>query len=149
MKFSAAIVLSLSTFAFAQSIADLPSCSISCFTTAIASSGCGATDTKCQCTTGKDAITKTITPCLLKACSQDDATKTATVSAQICNNVLNGGSASGSGSGSTASKTGSSTASGSTSSAAAQASSNAGSFMKPMEMMGAGVCLVAAGMLTL
>ena len=49
---------------------------IACFATAVQSSGCSATDTVCQCTTGKDKITNSVTPCIEKSCSADDASST-------------------------------------------------------------------------
>ena len=49
---------------------------LACFASAVQSSGCSASDTVCQCTTGKDKITASVTPCIEKSCSADDAAST-------------------------------------------------------------------------
>lgn len=72
-----AITSLLASVAFSQSISSevsqLPSCSLSCLTSAITGAGCGLTDYACQCGSAKAAITTSATPCLLKACSTSDA----------------------------------------------------------------------------
>lgn len=50
-----------------------PVCSQKCLIEAVVASGCGATDTMCQCTTGLDVITSKLTSCLLSGdCSATD-----------------------------------------------------------------------------
>jgi len=148
MKFTiTAAVLCLSSFATAYTIADLPSCSISCFTTAISGSGCGLTDTHCQCTTGLTYITNSVGPCLLKGCSTDDAAKAVTVSQGICKQDASS-SAGSTGATTGTSKTGTSTATTTgTSSASAQKTNAAGANVGGIVYAGAG--FVAAGMLAL
>jgi hypothetical protein len=78
MKFSFAAVASLlASVAYSQTIASevaqIPSCALSCLTTAITGAGCGLTDYACQCGSSKDAITKAATPCVVSSCSTSDA----------------------------------------------------------------------------
>jgi len=150
MKFTSAVVLSLASYALAVSVADLPSCALNCFTIAVSTSTCGLTDTVCQCTTGKTAITNSATPCVAKACSAADQSKTLQVSNEICAAAVSG-SASASGASSTASgasssatKSTASTAASGTSSAAATQSSSAAAARK-FELAGAGAAMLAAG----
>ena len=49
---------------------------LTCFAAAVQASGCSASDTVCQCTTGKDKITASVTPCIEKSCSASDAAST-------------------------------------------------------------------------
>jgi hypothetical protein len=77
MQFSRATLLAvLAALAQAQTISDLvgqiPSCAVSCLTTAISASGCGLTDYVCQCTTGHNAILANGAGCISKACSTND-----------------------------------------------------------------------------
>ncbi|TID24966.1 hypothetical protein E6O75_ATG04171 [Venturia nashicola] len=143
---SAALLLSLfSSAAYAVSIADLPTCSVSCFATAIGSTSCALTDTACQCGDAKAAITASVTPCIMTSCTDAaDQAKTLTVANELCASVS---SSSGTASG-TSTATKSSTSGTATSSGAATATSNAASSVKALEVMGA-FGLVAAGMLAL
>jgi hypothetical protein len=52
---------------FADQLIQIP-----CFTTAIGSSGCGASDYRCQCTTGNAKIAASITSCAPTRCSAED-----------------------------------------------------------------------------
>jgi hypothetical protein len=81
MKFTySAITAILAAVAQAQSAADLtaeiPSCALTCLSTAITGAGCQISDTSCQCGSNKAAITTSATPCILKACSTSDALST-------------------------------------------------------------------------
>ncbi|KAE9966671.1 hypothetical protein EG328_008772 [Venturia inaequalis] len=147
MKFtSATVLLSLfSSAAYAVTIADLPTCSVSCFMTAVGSTNCQLTDTACQCGSAKEAITASVTPCIMKSCTDaSDQAKTLTVANAICASVSSS-SASG-----TSKATGTSTATKSastgtaTSSGAATATSNAASPMRAYEVMGAFGLVAAA-----
>lgn len=78
MQFTyAAISALLASVAYSQTIASelaqLPSCSLTCISTAVTGAGCTLTDYACQCGTGKDAITKAATPCIAAACSASDS----------------------------------------------------------------------------
>ena len=84
----AAIAALLASAAYAQSIdsevAQLPSCALTCLSTASSSAGCTLTDFACQCGSAKDAITKSATPCVAAACSPADALKVSQLTGQIC-----------------------------------------------------------------
>merc|ERR1711974_576223 len=54
-------------------VAQLPSCAISCLASASTTNGCGISDYARQCGAKKADITAAATPCVLSACSQDDA----------------------------------------------------------------------------
>ncbi|QDS75315.1 hypothetical protein FKW77_001582 [Venturia effusa] len=143
MKFaSATALLSLfSSAVYAVTIADLPTCSVSCFATAIAGTSCGLTDTACQCGSARDAITASVTPCIMTSCTDSaDQAKTLTVATELCASVSSSASANGT---ATATRSGTGTAT-----SAAQATSNAASSMKALEVMGA-FGVVAAGILVL
>ncbi|KAK0102220.1 hypothetical protein ONS95_005844 [Cadophora gregata] len=89
MRLSYAFVFAVSsTLVASQSasslVAQLPSCAISCLASASTTNGCGISDYACQCGAKKADITKTATPCVLSACSQDDALKTNSLTGQIC-----------------------------------------------------------------
>ncbi|PVH73988.1 hypothetical protein DL98DRAFT_594487 [Cadophora sp. DSE1049] len=104
MQLSYAFVFAISaTLVASQSasslVAQLPSCAISCLASASTTNGCGISDYACQCGAKKADITKTATPCVLSACSQDDALKTNSLTGEICNaassvqtSATNGGS---------------------------------------------------------
>ncbi|KAF6230615.1 hypothetical protein HO173_011152 [Letharia columbiana] len=79
----------------AQSVADLPSCSLPCFSTAIATTNCGDTDYVCQCTAAHAAtIRSSVTACLAKStCSLGDLEKIQTWSNTFCPSVLSSASA--------------------------------------------------------
>jgi hypothetical protein len=77
------ILATLLAVATAQSLANLPSCSLSCVLTGVSATGCPATDFACSC--GKaDILTPSITPCVQKACSQADQSKTIAALEGIC-----------------------------------------------------------------
>ncbi|CAD6564939.1 MAG: hypothetical protein ASARMPREDX12_004514 [Alectoria sarmentosa] len=78
----------------AQSVADLPSCSLSCFATAVAATSCGDTDYVCQCTAANAATIKSsVTTCLAQStCSLGDLEKIQTWSKTFCPNVLSSAS---------------------------------------------------------
>ncbi|KAF2797468.1 hypothetical protein K505DRAFT_322520 [Melanomma pulvis-pyrius CBS 109.77] len=78
--FTVAAFLALAT---AQSIADLPSCSLSCVLTGVTATGCSPTDFACSC--GKaDILTPSVTPCVQKACSAADQAKVISTLEGIC-----------------------------------------------------------------
>lgn len=71
-------------FTVAQSIGDLPTCSLSCLTTAISTLGCEPTDFACSCGKASE-LYPVITPCVQAACSDPaDQSKTVKVLAGIC-----------------------------------------------------------------
>lgn len=78
MQFSkATLVAVLAALIQAQSISELvgqiPSCAVSCLTTAIGDSGCALTDYVCQCTNpGHDTILAKGAGCISAACSTSD-----------------------------------------------------------------------------
>ncbi|KAJ4351980.1 uncharacterized protein N0V89_007325 [Didymosphaeria variabile] len=83
MKYTFTIA-ALAAFTAAQSIADLPSCSLSCVVTGVSGIGCSATDFECSCTKA-DQLTPAITPCVQSACpSTADQQKVITVLEGIC-----------------------------------------------------------------
>jgi hypothetical protein len=69
---SASLATNVLSQTISQEIAALPSCSLSCISDAIASSGCGHTDYACQCGTANAAIQEAAGPCLYKVCSSND-----------------------------------------------------------------------------
>ncbi|KAJ4395343.1 hypothetical protein N0V91_010905 [Didymella pomorum] len=81
---NALIVSAITALAAAQSIADLPACSLTCLTSAIPSLGCGLTDFACSCKKA-DTLTPQLTPCVQSACSDAaDQAKVLTVLSSIC-----------------------------------------------------------------
>ncbi|KAM0800927.1 hypothetical protein BDR22DRAFT_888942 [Usnea florida] len=78
----------------AQSVADLPSCSLPCFSTAVAATGCGVTDYLCQCSaTNAASIKSSVTSCLATStCSIGDLEKVQTFSNTFCPSVLSSAS---------------------------------------------------------
>ncbi|KAF2398386.1 hypothetical protein EJ06DRAFT_532134 [Trichodelitschia bisporula] len=146
MKFFAAVVLSLASLAVAADV-ELPQCALSCFATAIASSGCTLEDTYCQCTTGKNAITTSVTPCVTKACSNEDLAKVLPASTKTCVDALaQHSSAAGNAKTSAASGASSAKTSATSSAAAAQQTANAAGSLR-FETVGAGLCLAAVGLM--
>ncbi|ORY18265.1 hypothetical protein BCR34DRAFT_554479 [Clohesyomyces aquaticus] len=82
MKYSTAILALVATVS-AQSIADLPTCGVSCLATGISTIGCTLTDFKCSC--GKaEQLTAAVTPCVKSSCSAADEAKLKTVLGGIC-----------------------------------------------------------------
>ena len=81
MKFSVVAVASLfASVAYSQTIASevaqLPSCALTCLTTAITGAGCGVSDYACQCGSAKSSITSAATPCVVSKCAISDALST-------------------------------------------------------------------------
>ncbi|KAF2440106.1 hypothetical protein P171DRAFT_435914 [Karstenula rhodostoma CBS 690.94] len=77
-------IAALAALTAAQSIADLPSCSLSCVVSGVSSIGCSATDFECSCTKA-DQLTPAVTPCVQKACtSTADQVKVITVLEGLC-----------------------------------------------------------------
>jgi hypothetical protein len=77
MRFStSAIVACAFAFVAAQDLSNIPSCALPCFATAIQQSGCSLSDTKCQCTTGAQKITDSLTSCAPARCQGDDLNST-------------------------------------------------------------------------
>jgi hypothetical protein len=75
MKGFGAVIFILQLFAqgglaqsfLASSIAELPSCAITCLGTAIANSACSATNTTCTCT--NESLQNQVTLCVTKDCT--------------------------------------------------------------------------------
>lgn len=81
---SAIILTALTAIVASQGIADLPTCSLGCLTTAISGLGCGITDFACSCQKASQ-LTPVVTPCVQSACSDPaDQSKTIEVLAGIC-----------------------------------------------------------------
>ncbi|KAK3686496.1 SWI/SNF and RSC complex subunit Ssr1 [Vermiconidia calcicola] len=74
----------------AAQISELPTCSLGCFTRAIAKSGCGLTDYLCQCTTGAKVIRKSVVQCLCESdsCSASELFEVQDASNKICTAAL-------------------------------------------------------------
>ncbi|KAF2663267.1 hypothetical protein BT63DRAFT_484354 [Microthyrium microscopicum] len=88
MKFFA--ILALASVAFAVDLSSLPTCSLTCFAQGAAVAGCNLNDVVCQCTTGKNALTASVTPCVDKACSAADQAATVSASLSICAAAISG-----------------------------------------------------------
>ncbi|KAF2644782.1 hypothetical protein P280DRAFT_179871 [Massarina eburnea CBS 473.64] len=85
MRFFSTIALAASVaFVSAQDLSGLPTCALTCFATAVPAAGCSLADTKCQCTTGKDSITNSITSCVPGKCSSSDIAEIAPAVSAIC-----------------------------------------------------------------
>ncbi|KAF2758012.1 hypothetical protein EJ05DRAFT_374171 [Pseudovirgaria hyperparasitica] len=84
------VLAALAVAVAGQTTADIPSCALQCLATSITGAGCSVEDQACSCEK-TDAITTTATPCVLAACSIDDALKTQQVTQAICANLSNGG----------------------------------------------------------
>ncbi|EAT90373.2 hypothetical protein SNOG_02161 [Parastagonospora nodorum SN15] len=73
MRFSTASIFACAVaFVAAQDLSQIPSCALPCFASAVQGSGCGLSDTKCQCTTGNAKITESVTACAPSKCQADD-----------------------------------------------------------------------------
>ncbi|RDL38765.1 uncharacterized protein BP5553_03105 [Venustampulla echinocandica] len=77
--------LSLSLPILAQ-IDQLPICSVSCYTKAIALTGCGSTDLVCQCgpASRTSAVQSQLTSCLISSCSSSDVFLYNSVAISVC-----------------------------------------------------------------
>lgn len=86
MKSYVAIGALLAALTSAQSIGDLPTCSLTCIVNGVSGVGCSATDFACSC--GKSAqLSASVTPCVQSACSAADQQKVITVLEGICKSV--------------------------------------------------------------
>jgi len=90
MKFSyVAALFTFSATAFAAvDLSALPACSFACFTAGAAAAGCGIDDVVCQCTTGRTALTNSVTPCVMKNCNPADQQQAAQAAITICDQAL-------------------------------------------------------------
>ncbi|KAF1354075.1 hypothetical protein EJ07DRAFT_86260, partial [Lizonia empirigonia] len=78
------IFTAFAAFAAAQSIADLPTCSLECLVSAIGGLGCELTDFSCSCQKASE-LTPVVTPCVQTACTDPaDQSKTIEVLSGIC-----------------------------------------------------------------
>ncbi|KAH3916672.1 hypothetical protein HBI56_048730 [Parastagonospora nodorum] len=85
MRFSTASIFACAVaFVAAQDLSQIPSCALPCFASAVQGSGCGLSDTKCQCTTGNAKITESVTACAPSKCQADDLQKLVAAAAGIC-----------------------------------------------------------------
>ncbi|KAF2115902.1 hypothetical protein BDV96DRAFT_646077 [Lophiotrema nucula] len=147
MKFTLATIAFAASFALvnAQDLGDIPSCALTCFAAAVSGSGCSLSDTTCQCTTGRDSISQSVTGCVPGKCSDDDIAKITPAVEQICANkgititdlptAISSGSPSATGSGS---RTASTTSSGTqTASGASASASNTGAAVANVAGLGA------------
>jgi len=95
MKFSlVAALFASSALAATIDLSQIPACAFSCFTAGAQAAGCGINDLVCQCTTGKTALTNSVTPCVQKACNAADVAQAAAAAVQICAQALSGSQAS-------------------------------------------------------
>ncbi|KAF1948773.1 hypothetical protein CC80DRAFT_540766 [Byssothecium circinans] len=73
--------------ATAQTISDLPACSINCFAIGMEKTSCALTDYKCACSK-TDMLRPILTPCIQQSCpKQDDHTKVIEVIESVCKNL--------------------------------------------------------------
>ncbi|CEJ58053.1 Putative GPI anchored CFEM domain protein [Penicillium brasilianum] len=71
MKFSTTLIALVAAGLANAQLPDVPSCSLSCFVSALTTDGCSSlTDFACHCQ--KPALVSTITPCVQKACAVAD-----------------------------------------------------------------------------
>ncbi|KAF2027409.1 hypothetical protein EK21DRAFT_114898 [Setomelanomma holmii] len=85
MRFSAILAFATSlAFVAAQDLSGIPSCAIPCFAAAVGGSGCGLTDTKCQCTTGRESITNSLNGCTPSRCSASEIASIASAVQTLC-----------------------------------------------------------------
>lgn len=78
------ILIAVTVFTAAQTIADLPTCSLRCLTTAISGLECSLDDFACSCKKASE-LTPVVTPCIQSACSSSvDQEKTLEVLSGIC-----------------------------------------------------------------
>ncbi|KAF2280057.1 uncharacterized protein EI97DRAFT_454985 [Westerdykella ornata] len=79
-----ASVVLFSTAAVGQDASGIPACAISCFIAAVPASHCSLDDRVCQCTTGRDAIQRSVAQCAPKVCGPDDLAKIKPAVKAIC-----------------------------------------------------------------
>ncbi|KAF1923437.1 uncharacterized protein M421DRAFT_425811 [Didymella exigua CBS 183.55] len=81
---NALILSAITAFVTAQSIVDLPSCSLQCLAAEIPALGCELTDFACSCKQA-DKLTPNVTPCVQSSCTDAaDQAKTIEVLSAIC-----------------------------------------------------------------
>ncbi|KAH7356222.1 hypothetical protein BKA66DRAFT_250480 [Pyrenochaeta sp. MPI-SDFR-AT-0127] len=86
MRFQATVAAFAASLAFAgaQDLTGVPTCALPCFVAALPASGCGITDTVCQCTTGREAITNSILGCAPSRCAESDVASIAPAVQALC-----------------------------------------------------------------
>ncbi|KAH7078057.1 hypothetical protein BKA63DRAFT_602055 [Paraphoma chrysanthemicola] len=85
MRFAAIFAFATSVaFVSAQDFSGVPSCAIPCLIPAVQGSGCGLTDTACQCTTGRESITNSLFGCTPSRCSASDIAGVAAAVQTLC-----------------------------------------------------------------
>ncbi|OAL43662.1 hypothetical protein IQ07DRAFT_666090 [Pyrenochaeta sp. DS3sAY3a] len=89
MRFQATLAAFAASLAFvnAQDLSGVPTCAIPCFVAALPGSGCGITDTVCQCTTGRESIQNSILSCAPQRCSESDVATIASAVQTLCANA--------------------------------------------------------------
>jgi hypothetical protein len=80
------VLATLSAFVVAQTVDNLPACSVDCLNNGIVKAGCAATDTVCACSRA-DAINEYVTPCIEKECSPWDDYEFRYIVTEICYNA--------------------------------------------------------------
>jgi hypothetical protein len=84
MKYATSTLLLLAPLLAAQSIEQLPPCSLECLTGALSGVGCSLTDFKCSCQKSSQ-LTPALTPCIQTSCKESaDQEKVVTVLEGIC-----------------------------------------------------------------
>ncbi|KFX97588.1 hypothetical protein O988_04772 [Pseudogymnoascus sp. VKM F-3808] len=134
MRFSLALIAAVAaaTSVAAQDVAGIvakiPSCALTCISTASAASNCQITDYSCQC--GKmSAIQAAATPCVTKKCKPDEALQVLSLTGELCKAV--GGGSSGSSSAAAGGEATTQAAGGDAGSATTQAAGGAGGAASP------------------
>lgn len=86
MKYTLTLA-AIAAIATAQTIADLPTCSITCVANGVTGVGCGLTDFACSCQKAAE-LTPLVTPCVQEACTDPaEQAKVITVLEGICANA--------------------------------------------------------------
>lgn len=86
MKYSYATLAIVVAVAQAQTIADIPPCAISCFTTVLANTPCETlTDLACQCR--QSQLLPDLAPCVASSCSPAEAEGVRTAAQSLCASV--------------------------------------------------------------
>jgi hypothetical protein len=80
------ILAALSAYVAAQTVDDLPACSVDCLTNGMSKAGCDTTDTTCACSKA-EAINEDITPCIERECSSWDDYEFRYIVTEICYNA--------------------------------------------------------------
>ncbi|KAF1948006.1 hypothetical protein EJ02DRAFT_10263 [Clathrospora elynae] len=89
MRFQATVFAVAASLAMvgAQDLSGIPSCALPCFVAALPGSNCAISDTKCQCTTGREAIQNSLLTCAPQRCQGEDITKLAPAVEKLCEAV--------------------------------------------------------------